>query len=57
MEYAMAVDGIKIILLGLFKEIGIADNCAQYSNLFFNNSENYGGSSLYFEALFFTFQK
>lgn len=55
-DYAMAVDGSKQILWGLFKKIVIADNCAQYANMFFNNSEDYGGSSLYLGALFFTFQ-
>ena len=55
-DYAMAIDGSKQILWGLFKKIVIADNCAQYANMFFNNSEDYGGSSLYLGALFFTFQ-
>jgi hypothetical protein len=53
----MTVDGLKIILRGLLKKIDVADNCAQYPNLFFNNSENYGGRSLYFGASFFNFPK
>lgn len=55
-DYTRAIDGSKQILWGLFKKIVIADNCAQYANMFFNNSEDYGGSSLYLGALFFTFQ-
>jgi D-alanyl-lipoteichoic acid acyltransferase DltB (MBOAT superfamily) len=51
----MTVDGLKIILRGLFKKIVVADNCAQNPNLFFNNSENYGDRSLYIGALFFNF--
>jgi D-alanyl-lipoteichoic acid acyltransferase DltB (MBOAT superfamily) len=44
------------ILWGLFKKIVIADNCAEYANLIFNNSSDYSGSTLVFGALFFTFQ-
>lgn len=55
-DYGKAVDGMRQILWGLFKKIVIADNCAQYANLIFNNSENYSGSTLVLGALFFTFQ-
>ncbi len=55
-DYDKAIDGSKQILWGLFKKIVIADNCAQYANMFFNNSEDYGGSSLYLGSLFFSFQ-
>lgn len=55
-EYSKAVDGLRQILWGLFKKIVIADNCAEYANLIFNNSENYSGSTLVIGALFFTFQ-
>ena len=55
-EYRKAVDGLRQILWGLFKKIVIADNCAQYANEIFNNSENYSGSTLVIGALFFTFQ-
>lgn len=54
--YAQAVDGLRQILWGLFKKIVIADNCAEYANLIFNNSEIYSGSTLVMGALFFTFQ-
>lgn len=49
-------DGLRQILWGLFKKIVIADQCAQYANIIFNNSDNLNGSSLAFGALFFTFQ-
>ncbi|MFT6203743.1 MAG: D-alanyl-lipoteichoic acid acyltransferase DltB (MBOAT superfamily) [Spirosomataceae bacterium] len=55
-DYAKAVDGMRQILWGLFKKIVIADNCAQYSNLIFNNSGDYSGSTLILGAIFFTFQ-
>jgi len=55
-DYSTAVDGMRQILWGLFKKIVIADNCAQYANLIFNNSFDYSGSTLALGALFFTFQ-
>ena len=55
-NYNKAVDGLRQILWGLFKKVVIADNCAEYANLFFNNTEDYSGSSLLLGALFFTFQ-
>lgn len=55
-EYDKAVDGMRQILWGLFKKIVIADNCAIYANLIFNNSSDYSGSTLLLGALFFTFQ-
>jgi D-alanyl-lipoteichoic acid acyltransferase DltB (MBOAT superfamily) len=44
------------ILWGLFKKIVIADNCAEYANLIFNNSDSYSGISYLLGAVFFTFQ-
>ena len=55
-ESSKAIDGLRQILWGLFKKIVIADNCAQYANEIFNNSADYGGSTLVIGALFFTFQ-
>lgn len=55
-DYVKAVDGLRQILWGLFKKIVIADNCAEYANLIFNNSSDYSGSTLLLGALFFTFQ-
>lgn len=51
-----AVDGLRQILWGMFKKIVIADNCAKYANLIFNDSSDYSGSTLVLGALFFTFQ-
>lgn len=55
-EYSEAVAGVRQILWGLFKKIVIADNCAIYANLIFNNSADYSGSTLVLGAIFFTFQ-
>lgn len=55
-DYNNAVDGMRQILWGLFKKIVIADNCAEFANLFFNNSDSYPGSALVLGALFFAFQ-
>ena len=55
-DYAKAADGLRQILWGLFKKIVIADNCAEYANIIFNNNADYGGSTHILGALFFTFQ-
>lgn len=55
-DYNNAVLGVRQILWGLFKKIVIADNCAEYANLIFNNSTDYVGLALVLGALFFTFQ-
>ncbi len=55
-NFDMAKSGLRQILWGLFKKILIADNCAEYANLIFNNSEQMPGSTLLLGALFFTFQ-
>ena len=55
-EYHKAIDGMRQILWGLFKKVVIADNCAEYANLIFNNYQDYNGSTLLLGAIFFTFQ-
>ena len=55
-NYAKAVDGLRQILWGLFKKVVIADQCAEYANMIFNDSTNYSGSTLVLGALFFAFQ-
>jgi alginate O-acetyltransferase complex protein AlgI len=55
-EYDKAADGMRQILWGLFKKVVIADNCAEYANLIFNNYQDYNGSTLLLGAIFFTFQ-
>lgn len=55
-NYSDATDGMQQIIWGLFKKMVIADNCAEYANMIFNNSSDYSGFSLVLGALFFTFQ-
>ncbi len=55
-NYLKAVDGLKQILWGLFKKIIIADNCAEYVNLIFDNSADYNGGTLLLGAILFAFQ-
>ncbi|APY11356.1 membrane-bound O-acyltransferase family protein [Seonamhaeicola sp. S2-3] len=55
-DYSKSVDGMRQILWGLFKKTVIADNCAHYANIIFNNSSEYSGSTLVLGAIFFTFQ-
>jgi alginate O-acetyltransferase complex protein AlgI len=55
-NHNMAVDGLKQILWGLFKKVVIADNCAMYANMVFNNSTEYSGSTHVVAAIFFAFQ-
>ena len=55
-NYTKAVDGLRQILWGLFKKMVIADTCARYANLIFNNSQDYNGSALALGAVFFAFQ-
>lgn len=50
------VDGLKQILWGLFKKVVIADNCAVFVNLIFDNSTHYSGSTLVLGAVLFAFQ-
>lgn len=55
-NYTKAVDGLRQILWGLFKKIVIADTCAEYVNLIFNDSASYSGSTLILGAILFSFQ-
>jgi len=54
--YHQALDGLRQIVWGLFKKVVIADNCADYANIIFNNSNEYSGSTLVLGAVFFAFQ-
>ncbi|GGZ70364.1 MBOAT family O-acyltransferase [Algibacter mikhailovii] len=54
--YSHAVDGMRQILWGLFKKVVIADNCATFANQIFDNYSDNSASTLFFGAMFFTFQ-
>jgi alginate O-acetyltransferase complex protein AlgI len=55
-EYSNATSGLKQILWGAFKKIVIADNCALYVNMIFDNYAKYNGSALIIGAFLFSFQ-
>ena len=55
-KYSTAVDGLRQILWGFFKKVVIADTCAIYANLIFNDYTNYSGIALFFGAVLFAFQ-
>ncbi|MBN2790192.1 MAG: MBOAT family protein [Candidatus Delongbacteria bacterium] len=55
-DYDKAINGSRQILWGLFKKIVIADNCAKYANLMFNDPADKPGSALVLGAVFFAFQ-
>lgn len=55
-DYFKGVDGLRQILWGLFKKVVIADNCAIFVDLIFDNYQAYSGSTLLLGAVFFAFQ-
>lgn len=54
--YNYAVEGCRQMLWGFFKKIVIADNCAIYANIAFDNYNECGSHSLILGAIFFSFQ-
>jgi D-alanyl-lipoteichoic acid acyltransferase DltB (MBOAT superfamily) len=55
-NYEYATEGLRQILWGLFKKVVIADGCAEFTNLIFNNIDLYSGGILLIGALSFTIQ-
>jgi len=55
-NYYEAVRGLKQVLWGLFKKLVIADNCAEYVNLIFDNPTQFNSSALLLGAILFSFQ-
>lgn len=55
-DYSNAVDGMRLILWGLFKKVVIADTCAVFVNDIFANTANLSGSTLLLGGIFFAFQ-
>lgn len=55
-NYEKAIDGLRQILWGLFKKMVIADNCAKYVDVVFNNTDGSSSSTLVCGAIFFTIQ-
>lgn len=55
-NYENSVSGLRQILWGLAKKIIIADSCAPYVNLIFDNPNEYSGSTLVIGTILFSFQ-
>ncbi len=56
LNYENLVEGMKLILWGMFKKLVIADRLAIYVNAVFNNQSEHNGTTLIVATLFFTFQ-
>jgi D-alanyl-lipoteichoic acid acyltransferase DltB (MBOAT superfamily) len=54
--YQNAVDGLKLMVWGMFKKVVVADNCAFFVNKIFDNPEAYSSGELYIGMVFFAFQ-
>ena len=55
-EYQRVVDGLKLMLWGLFKKLVIADRLAIYVNAVYNNPEQHNGMTFILATVFFAFQ-
>lgn len=55
-DYALASDGMRQILWGLFKKIVVADNCAICADAVFSSIQTCSGSQLLVGAMMFAFQ-
>lgn len=56
LKYEKAVEGFRLILLGFFKKVVVADRLAFYVDTIFENPEAYNGYSVMLGCVFFTFQ-
>ena len=55
-DYDRVVDGLKLMLWGLFKKIVIADRLAIYVNVVYGRYETHSGLTLLMATVFFSFQ-
>lgn len=55
-DYALAVDGCRQILWGLFKKVVIADNCASFVDKAWGDIGSQSGSTLLLMAILYTIQ-
>jgi len=55
-QYHEAVNGCRQILWGLFKKIVIADNCAEFANIIFEDPSAHSSSTLILGVILFSFQ-
>jgi len=55
-EYTRIVEGLKLMLWGLFMKLVIADRLAIYVNAVYNNADEHSGKTLALATVFFAFQ-
>jgi D-alanyl-lipoteichoic acid acyltransferase DltB (MBOAT superfamily) len=55
-EYERVVEGLKLMLWGLFKKLVIADRLAIYVNTVYNNPEQHSGITFILATIFFAIQ-
>ena len=55
-DYKRVVEGLKLMLWGLFKKLVIADRLAIYVNTVYNNPEQHNGTTFILATIFFAFQ-
>ncbi|MCO6164195.1 MBOAT family protein [Flavobacterium sp. NRK F7] len=55
-QYEQGIQGIKLILFGLFKKVVVADNCAFFVNQLFENHTNFTAVELWIGSFLFAFQ-
>lgn len=55
-EFNRVIEGLKLMLWGLFKKLVIADRLAIYVSAVYNNPEQHSGSSFILATIFFAFQ-
>jgi D-alanyl-lipoteichoic acid acyltransferase DltB (MBOAT superfamily) len=55
-NYERIVEGLKLILWGVFKKLVIADRLAIYVNAVYNNPEQHSGMTFILATIFFAFQ-
>lgn len=55
-NYSQSIEGMKLILWGLFKKVLVADNCAVIVNFTFAHYQDLGAYNLWLGAIAFSFQ-
>lgn len=55
-NFKLAIEGINLIVWGLFQKMVIADSCATYANAIFANHQNLNSLTLIMGAIYFAFQ-
>ena len=55
-KYKQGVQGLRLILWGMFKKVVIADSLAPLVDIIFSNYQDFGGGTLLLGAIYFSFQ-